>query len=90
MASTEQRSAPPRASHSIVCLELLQGIRRGEPAYTIVASIDGREGTFSRSWGKYGNRLDVQEMTDMITWVQRTLSNGIILRSGVQEQLPLE
>lgn len=80
-------SSPVRASAQVCCLELLVGIRQGEPRYTVVVSLDGREGTIAHSWGRFGQFIDEHELTDMMVWLQKCVADAIVLRSGAQQVL---
>ena len=85
----DNHSRPIRASASVCCLELLKGRGKEEPRFTLVCSLPGREGAFSKSWGRPQMLMDEHEVTDMLTWIQRTVAQAIVLDSGVQEQLKM-
>jgi hypothetical protein len=85
----DRKNGPVRASYSLACLELLYGAREGEPRYTLLVSLPGRDGTVARSWGSYGKWMDEAEIADFISYTQKTLTTVIALKSGWQQELGL-
>ena len=88
MTKRADDSAPIRASHGVLCLELSVGLREGEPRYIITASVPGREGTLTSSWGRTGRLLTDAESQDLLTYVLRMLTDVVIVADGTQGVMP--
>lgn len=69
--------------------EVVTGMKTGEPGISIVVSMPGREGTFTRSWGAFGRALDASEADDLHCWLNVTLRHLLLARHGIQMLLPM-
>jgi hypothetical protein len=81
-------SKPVRIGRVLCTIELCQGVSAIDPRFSVVVTLPGREGAFTKSWGHVHRTMDEQEVTDMMVWIQRTVANAIVIDNGVQEVLP--
>lgn len=80
---------PRLATQHTLCIEVLQGVKEGQPAWTVLVSLPGREGTISHSWGRFPQALTSDAYSDLVAWVADMTGLHIRLWSGTQEVLPL-
>jgi hypothetical protein len=80
---------PRKASRVVLVIEAARGLERGDPSWTITVSMPGREGAFSKSWGKFPEVPSAPTYSDMIAFVDRIFADYVDSTGGVQEVLPL-
>jgi len=76
-------------SHPVFCVEVIVA-SEGKHGAILIASIPGREGTFTRAWGRPERSLTESELSDLSTTVSRWVIDAMILSHGHQGQLPFE
>lgn len=51
---------------------------------SVVASVPGREGAFTRTWKNTSGALSPAQLNDITAFVSRCVGDAIILKAGVQ------
>lgn len=73
-----------------LALELVQDRNKEKGSISVVVSIPGREGTFTKRWAAPSGRISVSQATDMIGYVAMCANNALLAWTGVQGELPLD
>lgn len=71
-------------------LEMEHAARGPHAGITVLLSVPGRDGTFSRTWHASNGLLDALALKDMLVWIQLSCTNALERWTGVQEVLPVE
>lgn len=71
-------------------VELLLDVERPGRFVQLVISIPGREGTLTRTWiTEPTGLLDSAAVSDMCTYVDHVIIEGIMSSGGIEDRLPL-
>lgn len=84
-----QRSSDRPEAHyrGTLVLEFLEGVTEAAYPVQIIASIHGREGTMSWSWGVPGRHLTPSQYLDLEQTVRRLLHDRFVTSVGLQAEL---
>jgi hypothetical protein len=71
-------------------VELLETHVADKPVIECIVSLPGRDGVLRKTWNMRDGVFDRDQATDLLGWVDLTVSNGILAWTGVQGVLPME
>jgi len=83
------QKAPVRNSRVALVIELERSLSERPAWWRCTISLPGSPATFNRVWEAPSVRLDDDQLTDMISWVQLTVSQAITTSEGTQTRLDL-
>lgn len=70
-------------------LELEHAMRGPHAGVTVLLSLPGRDGTFSRTWHASNGLLDELSVKDMLAWIELSSRHALQRWTGIQETLPM-
>lgn len=68
-------------------VEIVELRHAGGATWRVLCSIPGRESVFTRDFGAPGQVLDTTAFTQLLEWLEVTVSNLLLLTDGVQDSL---
>jgi len=74
-------------SRTLLCVEIVQLEVRSDGRWRVLCSIPGRESVYTRDFGSPGQALSETAYTELLAWLEVTVSNLLLLTDGVQDPL---
>lgn len=84
------QSMPVRRSRGVLVLEMIRDIEEPPTWVSVLLSIPGRPTMFSRTWKLSRGRMESSQYEDVMTWIQLTVADVLLLAGTVQDRLPME
>lgn len=78
---------PVTHSRPRLTIEIVEMRRTSGAQWRVICSIPGRESVFTRDFGPVEGVLDTTAFTNLLAWIETTVSNLLLLTDGVQDAL---